>query len=175
MPSGTIASATMAPRIMPPRPEGLTTVATRPRKDPPTPPPASEPIAAPAAERGRPGRAHVQQNLHHLDRVIRHAVKDALGQAGDVDNEAAKAYQDLTRDFRASLQDAFHAAGDGGAFDHAALLTSVGDALSALTEGLRSLRGAEDEATPPGVEAPAEPGVDLESAPVPGGLVSELA
>lgn len=175
MPSGTIASATKTPRILPPRPEGLTTLATRPRKDAPAPPPTSEPAAASSAERGRPGRAHVQQNLHHLDRVIRHAVKDALGQAGDVDGDTTRAYQDLTRDFRASLQDAFHAAGDGGTFDHAALLTSVGDALSALTEGLRNLRGAEDEATPPRGEVPAEPGVDLDSTPVPGGLVSELA
>lgn len=175
MPSDAIVSATMAPRIMPPRPEGLTTVATRPRKDAPATPPTSEPITAPVAERGRPGRAHVQQNLHHLDRAIRHAVKDALKQAGNVDGEAARAYHDLARDFRASLQDAFHAAGDGGTFDHAALLTSVGDALSALTEGLRHLRGAEEEATPPRTEALPEPGVDLGSAPVLGGLVSELA
>lgn len=175
MSSGTIASATMAPRIMPPRPEGLTTAATRPRKDIPTPPPAPEPATASVAERGRPGRAHVQQNLHHLDRVIRHAVKDALGQADAADGGAARAYHDLTRNFRDSLQDAFHAADDGRAFDHAALLTSVGDALSALTEGLRDLRGAEDAVMPPRFEAPAKPGVDVDSAPTPGGLVSELA
>jgi len=173
MPSGTLASATMTPRTMPPRPEGLTTASTRPRKD--VPPPASEPAAATAADRGRPGRAHVQQNLHHLDRVIRHAIKDALVQAGDVDGEAAKAYQDLTRNFRASLQDAFHAAGDGGAFDHAALLTGVGDALSTLTEGLRGLRGVADDATDPRVEQPGGPGLDPRDAPVPGALVFELA
>jgi len=123
----------------------------------------------------KPSRHHVQKNLHHLDRVIRHSIKDALRASGPVDPERAQEYGDLSKDFRASLKDAFHAAGDGGSFDHSVLLTGISEALVALTESLSELR-ANEEPPPAGdeiIEMPPPP--EPEDGPTTGGLFSEYA
>jgi len=124
-------------------------------------------------EKGKkPSRHHVQQNLHHLDRVIRHSIKDALRSSGPVEPERAQEYRDLSKDFRASLKDAFHAAGEGGSFDHAVLLTGVSEALTNLAEYLGSLNP--DPVTQPGEEVIAMPTVPEEDAPA-GVVFSEYA
>ena len=76
-----------------------------------------------------------------------------------------------------SLQDTFQAAGRGHYFDHAVILSGVSDAIVAMTDGLRALRGAEDPTPPkelpivvPPPEVPDEDTVPEE--PIPGGLLS---
>jgi hypothetical protein len=129
------------------------------------------------ASRTRQSRRHVQQNLHQLDRLIRHEIKDAINEAGDLDHETIAAMKDLTKDFRTSLKDSFLSAGKGHDFDHSAILSGVSDAIVGLTEGLRELRGAEDPETPTDptivVPPPLIPEKDiLPEESVPGGLLT---
>ncbi|MFO7655142.1 MAG: hypothetical protein R6X25_15185 [Candidatus Krumholzibacteriia bacterium] len=149
-------------------------------------------IAAPESPtRGKASRAHVQQSLHHLTRVIRHAVKDATREAG-MDPEQVAGYRDLLHGFRDSLQDTFHAAGSGRDFDHSVVLAGVGEAMTSLTAGLKALRGADDDVEPvetlpvenppvapdpvgPRPDEPTTPLPDLRIAPEPGGLLSAVA
>ena len=104
-------------------------------------------------------------------------IKDAVREAGDLDHETVTAIRDLAKDFRTSLQDTFLAAGRGHDFDHSVILSGVGDAIVAMTDGLRALRGAEDPTPPkelpvvvPPPEVPDEDTVPEE--PIPGGLLS---
>lgn len=120
----------------------------------------------------KPSRHHAQRNLHHLDRAIRHSIKDALRASGPVEPERAQEYRDLSKDFRASLKDAFHAASEGGSFDHAALLTGVSEALTNLAEYLGSLN-PNPEALP-GEEVIAMPPVP-DDGPTEGVVFSEYA
>ena len=104
-------------------------------------------------------RRHVQQSLHQLDRLVRHAIKDEIKEAGDMDRETVTALRDLSKTFRADLQTMFHEAGRGNDFDRSAILSGIGDAVVSLTEGLSALRGADETTveTPEVAPAPNEP------------------
>jgi len=176
---------TVAPerRPLPTRPEALSVRTSRqPTKETAAAVPEAEAVAT-----SRPGRKHVQRNLHHLNREVRHAIKDALKEVDGMDRETVKAYQELARDFRDSLHATFQAAGEGEAFDHAAILSGVSEAMTGLTESLQAMRGAVDGAEP--VETPVD-GVELvddrelmddmlpgdgETEPLVGGLVATYA
>ena len=107
----------------------------------------------------RPGRRHLQRELKHLVRDVRHDILGELKElkeTGDLDPEYAKAVKSLVGDFRDGLQQAYQAAGRGHDFDPAALEGAVGQAMADLTAGLAALRKQrEGEVTLP-VEPPAE-------------------
>ena len=171
MSSGISDIVTTSPQRVHPHPSARTRQAVEPTES------GAAQIADESTMRTRHSRRHVQQNLHHLDRIIRHAIKDAVREAGDLDHETVTAIRDLAKDFRTSLQDTFLAAGRGQDFDHAIILSGVSDAIVAMTDGLRALRGAEDPTPPkespivvPPPEVPDEDTVPEE--PIPGGLLS---
>ncbi len=113
---------------------------------------------------GRPGRAHVQQSLHRLERLVRGAIEEQLAGA-DGDGTDAAAVRDLEAGFADSLRDAFHDAGRGHDFDRAALLSALGDAVGELTAGLASLREAREAAAAGEAEPGVEPTLPVESPP----------
>jgi hypothetical protein len=121
-------------------------------------------------------RRHVQQSLHHLIKLVRHTIKDEMKAAGDMDHETMTALRDLTRSFRDDLHTTFHAAGSGNGFDRSMILPGIGEAVVSLTEGLRALRGADEEIeeTPEIAPVPDEPVRDMTPETVyiePGGLL----
>ena len=168
-----------------PVPEALTTTNTAPAGTDvpirPTPTRPTTDATAPAttapeaphrgdrSDRGRPRRHHVQQSLHHLERAVRHAVKDKLHESDAAGPKSVAAYRDLLHDFRDGLREAFHAAGKGREFDHESLLAGVGDAMAGLHTGLQALHDLVEENQP--VPDPTTP-YALQDVPQPGGLVS---
>lgn len=122
--------------------------------------------------RGRSRHAHAQRSLHHLNRVVRHAVKDAVKSRDDLDQEDVKAYRELMHAFRDDLHAAFQSAGEDGE-----LHTGVVDALSNLVDGLKALRtDSGDDGIEENLPVPEGDGeLMIEDAPEPGGLVSLTA
>ncbi|MBD3220767.1 hypothetical protein GF314_05955 [bacterium] len=155
-------------RPMPPVP---TTEAT----EAPTRPDGRTPASGPAEH--RPGKRHVQQSLHHLQRVVRHAVRDAVGRRGADDEKMAVESRDLIHDFRDDLRAAFVTAGEDGEFDHAGMLSAVAEALADLSEHLRELStAAGEDRTGEVLPVPEPEGLpEIQDAPEPGGLVSTSA
>lgn len=98
----------------------------------------------------QPGRAHVAQTLHQLDRQVRHAIKDALRDMDELPEEGRQELIDLAKDFRQQLQTVFHDAGRGHEFDRDAVAEKVRVALQDLLTGLDALRAkyATTEETP---------------------------
>lgn len=105
-----------------------------------------------AHEARRSGRRHVQRDLKHLVRDIRHQVKDeikdlrASGLEGS--DEKIGAVRAAYHDFRDQVQAVFHDAGQGRAFDTAAVPDGLGQAMAAFTAALRALNGTADDADP---------------------------
>ncbi len=123
-------------------------------------------------------RRHVQQSLHQLDRLVRHAIKDEIKEAGDMDHETVTALRELTKTFKADLQTIFHEAGRGNDFDRSTILSGIGDAVVSLTERLSTLRGADEIPVEPPevVPVPDEPSKpDLDEFVEPGGLLESYA
>jgi hypothetical protein len=125
----------------------------------------------------RPGKRHVQQSVHHLQRVVRHAVKDALGPRHAADDELGARSRDLVHDVRDDLHAALVAAGEDGEYDHAGMLSAVAEALADVAEHLRELSTAAGEDLTEDVLPIREPeGLpEIQDAPGPGGLVSTTA
>ncbi len=123
--SASVADVAAARRILPPR---------QPR---PAPTPAA--TAPPPHQDGpRPGRAHVQQTVHGMERAVRHAIAEQTRDQ-DLPSEALRDLQELRKSFREELQDAVGAAGDGSRVDRTSLFDGIIGALQNLTAGLREL------------------------------------
>jgi hypothetical protein len=96
----------------------------------------------------RPGKAHIQQTLHHLERIVRHSLHDALKEAGDLDPATRREIRGLEREYRHDVRDLFLAAGRGRDFQPALILEGLGAVTREFTDGLRALRGAAEELPP---------------------------
>jgi hypothetical protein len=84
------------------------------------------------------GRRHVQQELHHLIRDVRHAIKDTLEDV-DLGDETEDAIDGLQRTFRDELHQAVRDAGDGRRLDRQVLMDGVLAAVGNLTSGLQAI------------------------------------
>jgi len=118
------------------------------------------------------------QSLCHLDRIVRHAIHDALKENETLTPEQRQEIRGLAKDFRQNLRDTFLAAGQGHDFDPTAILPGISSAVKELTEGLRALRGAEPDlppAEPPVKPAPVPYDPVAEPPSEPGGLVALTA
>ena len=97
------------------------------------------PVRTTAAEAtataGHPGRSHVQQTLHLLDRVVRQKLQDAL-KSSDLDARQRHEVLETEKSFREDLQDVFHAASDGSTVDGGKLLVGVQESMQNLVDGL---------------------------------------
>jgi hypothetical protein len=124
-----------------------------------------EAAAATATRTRRRGRAHVQQALHQLEKVVRNAVREELRSADDLDPRMRREIRELERRFAHDLSEAFHAAGRGRDFDPARLLSGVSEAVVGMTGALRLLLATDEPPAPDeigGVEI-----VDREAPPAP--------
>ncbi len=105
-----------------------------------------------------PGRSHVQQTLHQLERVARHRVKEELKEA-EATPEQRREFREMSKEFSVALRDAFLDAGRGNRFSRALAVEGAGAAMAAYAERLRAYLGEP-------VEEPAV--VDPDSDPVAG-------
>ena len=90
------------------------------------------------------GRSHIQRDLIHLVREVRHEVKAEIKElraSGEGDPEMIAAVRSAYAEFRDQVQAAFKDAGRGGAFDAAAVPEGVRQAMISFTEKLRALNG----------------------------------
>jgi len=104
-------------------------------------PPAQDPETTAT----QPGRRHIQRDLKHLSRIIRHQVKNEIKElraAGDASQEKIQAVRELNRAFHQDLQDLFHAAGRGSGFDTTTIAEGLRQAMIDFTAALRELNGS---------------------------------
>lgn len=91
------------------------------------------------------GRSHIQRDLKHLVRDVRHDVKSEVKElraAGDdASLQKAADVRDAYFSFRDQVQDAFTGAGRGGSFDAAAVPEGLRLALVDFTARLAALNG----------------------------------
>lgn len=109
----------------------------------------------------QPGRSHVAQALHQLNRQVRHAIKDALRDMDELPAEGRQELVELAKQFRNDLHEIFHDAGRGHAFDREVVADQARSALEDLLAGLEALRAKYAAPVEP---APAEP-VPAEGSP----------
>jgi len=138
--------------------------------------PAAEQAAAHARDENdrqdHPGRSHVQQTLHQVERAVRRQLRDALA-ASSLDDSAQREILKVEKQFRGDLTAAFRASSDGGEVDPAALAEGVRTSLESMAERLHFTLEALlppvpwEAEMPPEPEAPEQPPA---SAPVDGGL-----
>lgn len=95
------------------------------------------------------GRAHIQRDLKHLVRDVRHDVKSELKELRAAGDEAslqkAADVRDAYFSFRDQVQDAFTGAGRGGSFDAASVPEGLRTALLDFTARLAALNGPADD------------------------------
>lgn len=146
------------PRPLPPAPLSVGNAAEAPDKPATDKPATDEPRHRSHrhdddghGRRAGRGRRHVQQELHHLIRDVRHAIRDTLDDV-DLDDGTEDAIDDLQRNFRDALHQAVRDAGDGRRLDRQALLDGVLAAVGDLTSGLQEISEA---LAPPPVTEPA--------------------
>jgi hypothetical protein len=90
----------------------------------------------------QPGRSHIQRDLKHLVRNVRHEVKAEIKELrSDGDQEKIAAVRTAYADFRDQVQGAFKDAGQGNEFDAAAVPEGLRQAMISFTETLRTLNG----------------------------------
>jgi hypothetical protein len=138
---------------------------TAPTVQEPGTPDAAAPADDAAATSGtgapaRPGRAHIQQDVHHLAKAVRksmHAEMREMKQAGTWTPERAAALREMGGEFLSDLHDAFQGAGRGREFDGGKVPEGVRQAMISLTDKLKAFNGteADDAAAPAGEGADA--------------------
>jgi len=119
----------------------------------------------------QPGRSHVAQALHQLNRQVRHAIKDALRDMDELPAEGRQELVELAKQFRNALHETFHDAGRGREFDREAVADQVRSALQDLLAGLEALRA---KYAAPAETAPAEP-APAGTTPAEDGAATKLA
>jgi hypothetical protein len=138
--------------------------------------PEAEQAASHARDEGdrqdHPGRSHVQQTLHQVERSVRQKLRDAL-EASSLDASAQREVLQVEKQFRGDLTAAFRAASDGGDVDPEALAEGVRSSLQSMAERLHFTLDALLPPVPWEAEIPPEPEVREQppaSEPVDGGL-----
>lgn len=127
------------------------------------------------------GRAHIQRDLKHLVRDVRHDVKSELKELRAAGDEASLQKAADVRDayfaFRDQVQGAFTGAGRGGSFDAASVPEGLRLAMVDFTARLAALNGTAREDVDTVVKDPAAE--DAAPLPVedllPGSLFAVLA
>ncbi len=104
----------------------------------------------------QPGRSHIQRDLKHLVRDVRHEVKAEIkelraggeGQTANIESAKIDAVRTAYAEFRDEVQGAFKDAGQGGAFDAAAVPEGLRQAMISFTDKLRALNGPDESPLP---------------------------
>ncbi len=99
----------------------------------------------------QPGRSHIQRDLKHLVRDVRHEVKAEIKElraGGEGDAAKIDAVRTAYAEFRDEVQSTFKDAGQGGAFDAAAVPEGLRQAMISFTDKLRALNGPVESPLP---------------------------
>ncbi|MBK9304044.1 MAG: hypothetical protein IPM94_09180 [bacterium] len=138
--------------------------------------PEAEQAAAHAGDEGdrqdHPGRSHVQQTLHDVERSVRLQLRDALD-ASSLDDSAKREILKVEKQFRGDLAAAFRASSDGGEVDPSSLAEGVRTSLESMAAQLHFTLEALLPPVPWEAEMPPEPEAREQppaNQPVAGGL-----